>query len=63
MNNTPPAANPEALTLKQACAALQISQNTAYILLREKRLHGTRIGRQWRFSPQAIAETLTGGTK
>jgi excisionase family DNA binding protein len=48
------------LTLPQFCKELQISQNTAYLMLKKGSLTGYKLGKQWRITPDSIKK-LKGG--
>ena len=46
------------LSLTQVLGLLGISRSTAHRWLREGRLKGHRVGRQWRFSPEALDDFI-----
>lgn len=51
----------EVLTPEEAAEYLRVDPQTIYRPLREGKLPGARIGRQWRISRQALEEFLRGG--
>lgn len=51
---------PLALTVKEVAALLKISRNTAYRLVRSKRLKSIRVGRQIRVPRSALEDYLNG---
>lgn len=54
---------PDVLSLRQLSAYLQIPKSTVYRLVQNKKLPGKKVGRQWRFSRQAIDEWLSGNDR
>ncbi|MGA2262343.1 MAG: DNA cytosine methyltransferase [Acidobacteriota bacterium] len=46
------------LTLSEVCRSLRISRETAYRWLKAGRLHGVKVGRDWRFSPDQVQTTI-----
>ena len=53
---------PLALTVKEVAKLLGISRNTAYRLIKSKKLRSVRVGRQIRVPLSALEEYLNGGT-
>lgn len=51
---------PLALTVKEVAKLLGISRNTAYRLIRSKRLRSIRVGRQIRVPRSALEDYLNG---
>jgi len=51
----------EILNLEEACQLLNISERTIIKLLREDHLPARKIGREWRFSKQALIDWLAKG--
>lgn len=49
------------LTVKEVAKLLGISRNTAYRLVRSKKLRSIRVGRQIRVPRSALEEYLNGG--
>lgn len=49
------------LNLEQTAEFLHISEKTLIKLLREEHIPARKIGREWRFSKQALTEWLAGG--
>ena len=52
---------PLALTVKEVAKLLGISRNTAYRLIKSKKLRSVRVGRQIRVPRSALEEYLNGG--
>ena len=44
----------ELLNIKQVQEVLHLSERTVFRLIKEKKLRGFKIGREWRFEPQDI---------
>ena len=53
LNNYPPV-----LCVKQVAEILSISHNTAYALVRSKKIHSIRVGRSYRIPLDAVIEYL-----
>ena len=53
-------AEPEVLTLEEAAKLLRVSNTTLYGLVKQEKLPARRIGREWRFSKNALLEYLKG---
>lgn len=51
----------EILNTEQACELLSISLKTFQKLLREESIPGRKIGREWRFSKQALIDWIGQG--
>lgn len=51
----------DVLTLQEASELLQVSSNTVRKLLKEGKLPGKKVGREWRFSKEALIEWLKSG--
>lgn len=51
----------EVLNTEQACELLSISVKTFQKLLREESIPGRKIGREWRFSRQALIDWIGQG--
>lgn len=51
----------EVLNTEQACELLSISLKTFQKLLREENIPGRKIGREWRFSRQALIDWIGQG--
>lgn len=51
----------EMYTLKEVCEMLRISRRTIYNLLKDGKLKGVKVGREWRFSREQIEEFLRNG--
>lgn len=51
----------EVLNTEQACELLSISLKTFQKLLREESIPGRKIGREWRFSRQALIDWIGQG--
>ena len=56
MTNTP------LLTLSEACEYLKISRETMLKLLKEAKIGGSKIGGQWRFTPESIENYIISRT-
>ena len=52
--------NSELLNMKQAIDMLKTTQPTFYRWLREGKIKGMKVGRQWRFHPEDIERFLKG---
>ena len=50
---------PDVMTLNEVAAYLRIPRSTVYKLVREGRIPGQKIGRQWRFR-RAVVENWLG---
>ena len=48
------------MTVKEAGAYLKIPVSTLYELVRKGRIHGVKVGRQWRFAGGVISDYLHG---
>ena len=55
-------AEKDILDINGACELLQISIKTFQKLLREETIPGRKIGREWRFSRQALIEWIGKGS-
>ena len=53
-------AEPEVMTLEEAAKFLRVSSTTLYALVKQEKLPARRIGREWRFSKNAMLEYLKG---
>jgi len=53
----------ELITTKQVQDLLQVDRITIYRMLKDGRLKGVKVGKQWRFQPQEIEELISGGTE
>lgn len=42
------------LSFAETCKALDISRNTLYALIAEKKIHGFKIGNVWKFSTEEL---------
>ena len=42
------------LTVKEACAVLQISKPTIYLLIKTGKIQARKIGRSWRISEKSL---------
>lgn len=51
---------PEVLTLEETAQYLRVSNQTVYNMLREGRIRGTKVGREWRFLRSDIVAYLCG---
>lgn len=49
-------------TVKEVCGLLKISRNSLYTLMKNGKLHGTKVGRSWRFTRAEIDFFLNGNT-
>ena len=49
---------PPVLSVKQIAEILAVSQNTAYALIRSKKIHSVRVGRSYRIPLDAIIKYL-----
>jgi len=50
----------EILTLQECSSYLKIPESTLYLLAREGRLPGQKIGKQWRFRKESLDKWLDG---
>ncbi|MFC1492613.1 PocR ligand-binding domain-containing protein [candidate division KSB1 bacterium] len=50
------------LTTKQVIEILKIDRTTVYRMLKDGRLLGVKIGKQWRFSKESVEELVSGGS-
>ena len=53
--------NKEILNLQEVCELLNVSEKTMIKLLKEENIPATKIGREWRFSKQAVINWLGTG--
>ncbi len=53
-----PSAPDEVMSIDELAEYLKISRSTLYILAREGRLPGQKVGKRWRFHKDAIDEWL-----
>lgn len=51
----------EVLNSKEAAEFLKLNKNTLFKLARENKIPVQRVGRQWRFSKQALIKWLESG--
>ena len=58
----PRAAGDEVLTLEQLASLLQVEPEVVRALARRGELPGRKVGREWRFSREAVLDWLRGGT-
>lgn len=49
---------PDVMTLNEVADCLRIPRSTVYKLVREGRIPGQKVGRQWRFHRQVVDEWL-----
>ena len=49
---------PPVLSVKQVSEILAVSQNTAYALVRSKKIHSIRVGRSYRIPLDAVIKYL-----
>lgn len=56
------AENKEVLTVQEVAKCLNIGINNAYALVRERRIHSVRIGRQYRIPVTSLKEYLASGS-
>ena len=49
---------PPVLSVKQVAEILAVSQNTAYALIRSKKIHSIRVGRSYRIPLYAVIKYL-----
>ena len=47
------------LTLKQVAEWLQVSDRTVHRLMADDKLHGVKVGHQWRFEEKEVEEYLS----
>lgn len=52
----------ELLTLRQVCDLLKVSHDTVEKEIKDGKIAATKIGRQWRFTEEAIADYLESRT-
>lgn len=45
---------PDVVTVKQLCEMLHIGRNTAYMLLRDQKIHAIKIGRVYKIPKSAV---------
>lgn len=50
------------LTIKQVCDMLQVSDDTIYKEIKDGKIAGTKIRRDWRFKKEAIEDYLESRT-
>ncbi|MDU3722938.1 MAG: helix-turn-helix domain-containing protein, partial [Clostridium celatum] len=50
--------NKEILNLQEVCELLNVSEKTMIKLLKEENIPARKIGREWRFSKQAVINWL-----
>ena len=55
MNNEPA---DQVMTLEELAIYLKLPKSTVYKLVQEGRIPGQKLGKQWRFGKQAIAQWL-----
>lgn len=48
----------QVMTLEELAVYLKLPKSTVYKLVQEGRIPGQKLGKQWRFSKQAIAQWL-----
>ena len=53
----------ELITTKQVQDLLQVDRITIYRMLKDGRLKGVKVGKQWRFQTQEIEDLVSGGTE
>ncbi len=53
----------ELITTKQVQDLLQVDRITIYRMLKDGRLNGIKVGKQWRFAQQEIDDFLTGNSR
>ena len=53
--------NEAVMTLEELAEYLKLPKSTLYKLVQEGRIPGQKLGKQWRFSRQAIEKWLTDG--
>lgn len=46
------------LIIEELCEKLQVSKNTAYSLLNNKKIKGLKVGRNWRILQESIEEYI-----
>jgi len=49
----------EVMSIEQLSKYLQVSRSTLYVLAREGRLPGQKVGKRWRFHKKAIDDWLS----
>jgi excisionase family DNA binding protein len=54
---------PDVMTLNEVADYLRIPRSTVYKLVREGRIPGQKVGRQWRFHRTQVDRWLQGGVK
>jgi excisionase family DNA binding protein len=52
----------ELLTAGELAELLQVHRDTVYLLVRDGRIHGVKVGCCWRFDPEAVIEELAAAT-
>lgn len=52
----------ELLTLRQVCEKLQVSEDTIRRLVKDQKMSSIKVGNQWRFTEEAIADYLESRT-